>query len=473
VLGQPVTIGDIRVSVLPIPALVGGNIRVGTGRADAPALAIERIRFVPRLRSLLSRPIVIEEIRLEGLLVAVLRDRAGRWLLPAVLPAPTRDSGQPIVIERVTLERGRVRVFDREGGGLAEAASIDDVSAVVATGPDGMTLSPIRGRIGGAALSGNARLDPGAVRMDFGLDAIADADLTPLLRLAGTERPGFLRLTKPAAASLSTRIDRSSAQLSGAGSIRAPEVGMDSLRLDRFEAPVAIKGTRLTLAPTTFALYGGEHRGTIVLDLSQSPVRWTLDSRVQSVDVGDFLAALTSRDQRLDGTGDLSADLRGLVGEPLDRTVQGRAAVTVTDGVVRQFALLAAINRALRLAEGEGADTRFQRLSATLSIADGYATTRDLVMVASDVRVEAAGRIGFDRSLDLTGQAVLSPERTASAVRSVKELAALRNAAGELELPLRITGTADDPAIAVDLVAAAGRSLAEELRRRLRGIIRK
>jgi hypothetical protein len=55
----------------------------------------------------------------------------------------------------------------------------------------------------------------------------------------------------------------------------------------------------------------------------------------------------------------------------------------------------------------------------------------------------------------------------------VKELAALRNAAGELELPLRITGTADDPAIAVDLVAAAGRSLAEELRRRLRGIIRK
>jgi hypothetical protein len=148
--------------------------------------------------------------------------------------------------------------------------------------------------------------------------------------------------------------------------------------------------------------------------------------------------------------------------------------------VVRNFPLLSAINRALRLAEGEGRDTRFERLSATLtfpgagaSSADGHAMTDDLVMVARDVRVEAAGRLGFDRSLDLAGQAVLSPARSAEAIRSIRELSGLRNDRGELELPLTIRGTVDDPAFGIDLKSLAARSLKEELRRRFRDFIRR
>jgi hypothetical protein len=50
----------------------------------------------------------------------------------------------------------------------------------------------------------------------------------------------------------------------------------------------------------------------------------------------------------------------------------------------------------------------------------------------------------------------------------VRELSGLRNDRGELELPLTITGTADRPSIRIDLKAAVGRSINEELRRRLR-----
>jgi hypothetical protein len=89
------------------------------------------------------------------------------------------------------------------------------------------------------------------------------------------------------------------------------------------------------------------------------------------------------------------------------------------------------------------------------------------------MRVHAAGRIGFDRWIDLEGLAVFSPERTAEAVRSVRELSALRNDRGELELPIKIGGTLDDPAFTIDLQAALGRSIKEELRRRLRGLFRK
>ena len=139
----------------------------------------------------------------------------------------------------------------------------------------------------------------------------------------------------------------------------------------------------------------------------------------------------------------------------------------------------------MRLAEGDSRDTRFERLSATLAFAGrvartaadaagpGHATTDDLVLQAREVRVEAAGRIGFDRSLDLAGVAVLSPERTARAIRSVRELSGLRNDRGELELPLTITGTLDNPSFGIDLKAVIGRSIKEELRRRIRDLFRR
>ena len=313
---------------------------------------------------------------------------------------------------------------------------------------------------------------------------INDGDLGAVLGLAAAEPPASLRLAKAAAASMSIRIDRQRFRLSGTGSLRAPEVTVESLRLHGLEAPIKTDGVKLTFDPTIFKMYGGTHRGNVAIDVSKTPARWSLDGRVSDVDVSDFLRDFTGRDQRLDGTASAAPALRGNVGEPIPQTLDGRMPVDVVNGVIREFPLLIAINRALRVAEGDARDTRFERLSATLVFesrlaqsgaearSQGYTTTDDLVLQARDVRVEAAGRIGFDRSLDLAGQAVLSPEKTESAIRSVRELSGLRNDRGELELPLTISGTIDNPSIRVDLKSVIGRSIKEELRRRIRRWIR-
>jgi AsmA protein len=190
------------------------------------------------------------------------------------------------------------------------------------------------------------------------------------------------------------------------------------------------------------------------------------------MDVAQFLDALNQGDQRLDGTATVSATLQGRVGASLIESVQGRARVEVADGVIREFPLLAYINTALRLAEQEGRDTRFSRLTATLAIASGAATTDDLVLQASHLRVEAAGRIGADRSLSMRGTAAISPERSAEAIRSIRELAGLRNRRGEVEIPLTISGTFDDPSFTLDLEAVLKKGIADELRRRLLRIIK-
>jgi uncharacterized protein involved in outer membrane biogenesis len=475
-LGQPVAIGELSVSLAP-PSVAGTNVRVGrppTGTApSAPALELRSIRLFPQLWSLISRPAIIEEIQLEGLTLSILRDREGRWLLPAAVPAPTADAERGIVIERVRMEDGQVRVFDESAAGQArEAASVDALSAEMFAEDTGLRFESIAGRIGTASIEGTARLDAERASVDLELSQIADGDLEPLLRLAGTARPNFLHLAHPATVALRVQIDRASSRLSGTGRVRAPQVVVGPLRLDDLAAPLAVEGTRLTFAPTTFAVSGGRYEGPVALDLSRTPPRWSIDSTVSELDAGQFLSALAGRDQRVDGKASIRAALRGIVGEALARTMEGRVTVRVADGVIREFPLLATLNRTLRLAEGDARDTRFERLSAAFSVEDGWATTDDLLLVAQEVRVEARGRIGFDRTLDLAGRAVLSPERSARAIRSVHELAALRNEQGELVIPLTITGTADAPTIALDLQAAITRSLKEELRRRLRGIIR-
>jgi hypothetical protein len=318
-------------------------------------------------------------------------------------------------------------------------------------------------------------------RMDIRLPEVKGHDLGAVLGLVAMDLPEWVTLPKPASVSLSVRIDRLKSRLSGSGSLHATEVSVDTLRLQRVEAPIKTDGVRTTFDPMTFSMYGGTHRGTVIV----SPGRWTLDSKFTGVNVGQFLAAYSGRDQHLDGTASATASLHAALRDALPRGLEGRMQVNVVNGVIREFPLLGAINRALRVAEGGARDTRFERLSATLAFAGphartpaeaagpGHAATDDLVLQAREVRVEAAGRIGFNRSLDLAGLAVLSPERSAEAIRSVRELSGLRNDRGEVELPIRIGGTMDNPAFSVDLKAAAARSIKDELRRRFRNLIRR
>jgi uncharacterized protein involved in outer membrane biogenesis len=472
-LGTPVSIGRLGLTLVPRLTLRGRDVRVGDTRVQSPSLAIDRVRVLPRLASLFSDQIVVDEIDLDGFAFSVLRDERGAWQVPAVLPAAANDTATGLVIERVRLSGARVRVFERTSrDDVRERSSIDDLEADVTSDARGMHFSSISGRIGGAPISGDATVDTKEARLQFAATRIADDSLPALLRLLGSDRPESLRLAAPAAVTATVRVDRRSLRLTGKGTLQAPAVDLLPLRVERFEAPFTIDRSRVTFQPATFGLYGGTHTGTITFNGGATPAEWTIDGRVSGLNAGDFLRALNGGDQRVDGTATLSATLRGRLGQPLAETVAGRMHVDVSDGVIRNFALLAAIGRALQLGEQRGADTRFSRLAATLAIAAGAATTDDLVLEATDVRVQAAGSIRADRSLSLRGIAAVSPERSSAAIASIHDLKGLRNAAGEVEVPLTITGTLDAPSFQIDVEAIIRKGITDELRRHIKRIIR-
>ena len=470
-LGQPVRIGELGISISPLFSVSAGGLRIGQANVLAPALSIERIVVRPRIGPLLRRTVIIQDIELRGFVVSLLRDASGRWHVPPVTPAPGSGEGSGTTIERVRVVDGRIRIFDETARGeVVGTSSIDDISTTIEPTPEGLQLASIDGRIGDAGIRGAARTTKGSVALEFTADEISDDDLPALLGLLGTERPSFLQLADPASITASVAVDRASSRLAGKGTLRAPQVALDPLRIEDVSSTFMIAGDRLQFAPMTFALAGGSHTGSVTMRFD--PSRWTIDSRVSDMNVKAFLDTLTGSAQRLEGTATVAAALGGRVDQALIQSASGRLTLTIVDGVIRNFPMLAAIDRALKLTAQEQGDTAFERLTGTFDIANGSARTDDLVITARDVRVHARGRIDADRSLDMRGSAVLSPERSARAISSINELKGMRNAEGQVEVPLTISGSLDAPSFNVDVASILKKGALDEIKRRLRRIIR-
>ena len=470
-LGQPVSIGEVGISLSPLFSVSAGGLRIGQANVLAPALSIERIVVRPRLWPLLRRTVVIQDLELRGFVVSLLRDAKGQWHAPAVMPAPGSDEGSGATIERVRVADGRIRIFDETARGEVMAtSSIDGLRTTIEPTANGLLLSSIEGRIGDAAIRGAGRTTNQSVELEFTADDISDDDLPALLGLLGTERPAFLQLADPAAVATSVAVDRASSRLTGNGTLRAPQVALERLRMQRVNATFLISGDRLQFAPMTFILSEGSHEGSVTMRFD--PTRWTIDSRMTGLNVKEFLDTLTGSDQRLEGTATVSAALGGRVDQALTQSASGQLTLTIVDGVIRNFPMLAAIDRALKLTAQEQGDTAFERLTGTFDIANGSARTDDLVITARDVRVHVSGRIGADRSLAMRGSAVLSPERSARAITTINELKGMRNAQGQVAVPLTISGSLDAPSFNVDVAAILKKGALDELKRRLRRIIR-
>ena len=355
---------------------------------------------------------------------------------------------------------------------MRERSRIDDMRTELVVTPGGLRLAPLTGRVGGAVISGQAETDPQSVQLTFSAPAIRDADLPALFGLLAASRPAVVRIeeAEPAAASVSVRIDRATSRLTGSGTLRAPALTIEPLRLQQLNAPFVIQGTQLTFTPTTFTINGGSHEGRFTLTLGDAPA-WAMDGVVRDLDVGALLDTVAGRDAKLDGRGRIDAKLKGRFEPGFLTRMEGGARLVMSNGVLHDFPLLAAVNRALRLSEGDGQDTRFEALTASLVIARGTATTEDLVIQAGHLRALLSGRIGFDRSVDLRGRAFVSAERVAAGVDSVPELARLRKG-GEIVVPLTITGSLDAPKFDIDVGTIIREGIVDELRRRMRGLFK-
>ncbi len=469
-LGQPVRIGTIRLSFLPPISLEGTNITVGAGGSESSSLEIGALRIYPRFWSIFRKPIVIDRVNIERLVVHAERDASGHLMLPLPGGATSEASQAPGVdVERVTLKEGRLTIVDRPPPGQSRRAAVsavDNVNAVVdRAGPvtrlDGLTAS-----VGRSQVSGSGTIGSDGARLTLSWTHLEPDDVPLVFALLGARAPEGLSVAGRNPLTLDVRV-AASGDVSAAGKVAADRVALGTLALTSFQSPLAFAKSRLALDQMKFQAYSGSGRGRATVNLAGSPFSWTLDANLQSVDIDRLVSENTTAQHRISGTGTLGARVRGTSRPPITDTLAGTASVDLANGVVRDFPLLSAIYSALRIGASADRDLHFQRLAASFTIADARATTSDLAATSGELRFTAAGSIAFDQALNMKGVATFSRAKSDEFIHSIRELSSLANASGEIEVPFTISGSASAPHFAVDVMGLAKRGVEQELKRRL------
>ena len=207
-------------------------------------------------------------------------------------------------------------------------------------------------------------------------------------------------------------------------SVEAERATLGALTIEKLNGRAHITPEAITVEPIGFGLFGGRSKGTLALRVgdSASTFRWT--ATLSDVDVA---AATAFIDSPLMVTGRLSGkiDLTGTAADPAMaiRTARGTARIDVIDGVVKKLGFARAVVTATSMRSGAATsaasgsvDEPFSRLGATVVVANGAATTKDLRFESANLIIDAAGTAKLDGSaVNLSGRVQLSEELTRQA----------------------------------------------------------
>ena len=481
-LGQPVAIGGLSASIFPTPSLSARDIQVGGADSSAaPGVSLAALRIVPRLSSLLpGRTLTIDHVDLNGLVLSVRRDSAGRWLVP-VPPSPSADTtngGDAIELNQLRAREGSIRVVDdqlRTPGGGPTVTTITGVEADMEARGGRVKVSRFTGRLGESVVTGSTEMGPKGAEIALRSESVHSSDLPALFALAGIPASPLLSIAGKAPFEMTVSLTPGFASHSATGKASIERVKFGTLAFEGAQAPFRLEGGVFTLDPLTFTTYGGRQQGIVSVDLNQPAAVYSIRTSVQGLDVDQALSANTTMKNFLAGKGSVAGNVRGSgnTAAALKRSLTGTLKFELTDGVIRNFPLLAAINQALGITGGTGRDTKFQSLSGTATIGGGKARTNDLALRAGELTLTGRGTLGFDQRLDLRMMASASPEMSKQLVQRVGLLGRLSNDRGQVTFPVIVTGTTTAPKISVDLGSIAKKQLEGEVEKGVLDLLQK
>ena len=341
---------------------------------------------------------------------------------------------------------------------LPDRGAVVEIDAAPAAGPRAirLTLAPDGGpRI---AATASARIDGAAFR----LDGIAGTiDRAPFSGSLALERP--VQTAKPRL-TLDLRLDALALAVAGAVMRADPVAGVTvPVRADLVPDPAWFSGCdvvanllvqrlavgplrasavalsarvdadRLDAAIVSATLYQGGARGRYVLEPDGRHQLGLSLSGVRVLPLMRDVAGLES----LDGTGNARLDVqaKGADIQALLRSAAGQVEISAVDGRIDGLDLA----RTAGLTNfGGGLATRLDRLGAHFAVRDGRATTGDLQLKTGLIEAEGAGELDLTaRTIDLR----LKPLKV--------------TAGGRLDVPIRIAGPWDAPAVSADFAGLA------------------
>lgn len=231
------------------------------------------------------------------------------------------------------------------------------------------------------------------------------------------------------------------------GDITLDRLKAANMDVNQLQVGVSVQKGVAKLTGLNAQLYEGKVSATAMLDARQTPATYTLQPRVEGVQIQPLLKAVADND-KLEGAGTITADLQGtgLTPSGIKQNLAGKVAIQLADGAINGINVAQMIREGYAKFKGKPLDgtqgvqkTDFSALSATLSLKHGVVSTQDLHLQSPLLRVSGQGEANvLQRTLDVLLRTSLVKSLAGQGGKDIDELR-------DVTIPLQVSGAWKKP----------------------------
>ncbi len=222
----------------------------------------------------------------------------------------------------------------------------------------------------------------------------------------------------------------------------------------------------IKLHPMSANLYQGQYKGNVNLDARGKTLKLSIDESLKDIQAGPLLMDL-SGDDKLSGLVNANVKLMGngaTVGQ-IKQTLAGNGQFSFANGALKGINIAESIRKAKAALKGETlpasdapVQTDFSSLSGSFTAKNGIINNQDLEMKAPLLRLDGAGTVDLAKELiDYSLKVAIVGTSKGQGSKELSELSGLT-------IPVKITGSFDNPKPTVDLASLFKEKAKEEIK---------
>jgi uncharacterized protein involved in outer membrane biogenesis len=517
-LGRDITLGSgLSLSLLPWLGVETGAVTLANVTdVDVPMLQARRARVAVRVLPLLTGAIEADTVELDGVVLHLQRDASGKgnweFAQPAAQADPTssndpaksalalavvggvrmqnaeihwRDAqtGQVVVLRDVNLEAGAYHSESdwpiqlsadyqlAEGQSAQRGRFAVDTNLSVDLATHQLTLKALNATLNDSTLKGELTVLLGqsipGLRFNLSLDRLdMDRYLKSSNAAASQAKADPVTATAAAATQLPVELVR---QLDVDGRVQVGWLRGFGLEVENATLVLKAKDGVLTLEPVRGDFYRGSYDGVVALDARAEPATVRMQEKIQNVDAGALIAALTGQ-SGLRGrmNAELDVQAQGADTQVLLQTLQGEVRADLSEAVLEGINLGQLVRQAAAAIEGQpmpqsdaANETRLVDLQLVSYVHNGIAQVERLLASTDLLMLTGEGQINLlEQTLALNLQAEVALNEAQGLPKELRRLQGK-------PFPIKLTGVWNAPKVEVDVEQALKAVVQEKLQEKL------